>query len=211
MIPKPERPDRDRLYEIAAPQEGHFTTAQAGEAAYSPQLLMKHLKSGRIRRVRRGIYRLVHFPAGDHEDLIALWLWSERAGVFSHETALALLDLSDVLPSEVHMTLPAQWASRRLRIPRGLVLHHADVAENERAWVGSVRVTTATRTLVDCAESKVEPRLVRDAFEDGCARGLVDRESVPFVIDYLKQFFSVSRSRSGPRFSSSSARARRPS
>jgi len=211
MIAKPERPDRDRLYEIAAAQEGHFTTAQAGEAGYSPQLLMKHLKSGRIRRVRRGIYRLVQFPAGEHEDLIVLWLWSEQAGVFSHETALAILDLSDVLPSQVHMTLPAPWASRRLRIPRGLVLHHADVPENERTWAGSVRVTTAGRTLVDCAGSKVEPRLVRDAFEDGCARGLVDRESVPLVIDYLKPFFSVSRRRSGPRFSSSSARARRPS
>jgi predicted transcriptional regulator of viral defense system len=211
MIARHERPDRDRLYEIAATQEGHFTTAQAGEAGYSPQLLMKHLKGGRIRRVRRGVYRLVQFPAGEHEDLIVLWLWSEQAGVFSHETALAILDLSDVLPSQIHMTLPAPWASRRLRIPRGLVLHHADVPENERTWAGSVRVTTAGRTLVDCARSKVEPRLVRDAFEDGCARGLVDRESVPLVIDYLKPFFSVSRGRSGPRFSSSSARARRPS
>jgi hypothetical protein len=109
------------------------------------------------------------------------------------------------------MTLPAQWSGRRLRIPRGLVLHHAHVPEDARAWVGSVRVTTAARTLVDCAESKVEPRLVRDAFEDGCMRGLLDRGSVPSVIAYLTQFFSVPRSRSGPRFRSSSGRARRPS
>ncbi len=44
--------------------------------------------------MRRGVYRLVHFPVGDHEDLTAVWLWSEREGVFSHETALALHDLS---------------------------------------------------------------------------------------------------------------------
>jgi len=37
--------------------------------------------------LRRGIHRLVYFPAGQHEDLVALWLWSEQAGVFSHDTA----------------------------------------------------------------------------------------------------------------------------
>lgn len=208
---KPRRPDRDRLYETAAAQEGHFTTAQAGEAGYSPQLLMKHLKNGRMRRVRRGVYRLVHFPAGDHEDLMALWLWSGRVGILSHETALALLDLSDALPSQVHMTLPVSWSDRRLRIPRGLVLHHADIGQDEKTWVGAIRVTTAARTLRDCAESKVEPRLVRDAFEAAGERGLIGRDSLPDVIGYLKRFFSVSRSGSGPRFRSSLARSRRPS
>lgn len=63
-------------------------------------------------RVRRGVYRLVHFPAGDHEDLTAVWLWSQHEGVFSHETALALHDLSDVLPSRAHLTLPRRSPSR---------------------------------------------------------------------------------------------------
>ena len=30
-------------------------------------------------RVRRGIYRLVHFPAGEHEELVMVWLWSKQA------------------------------------------------------------------------------------------------------------------------------------
>jgi hypothetical protein len=33
------------------------------------------------------VYRIVHFPAGEHEDLTTIWLWSDGAGVFSHETA----------------------------------------------------------------------------------------------------------------------------
>lgn len=41
-------------------------------------------------RVRRGVYRLVHFPAGEHEEMTALRLWSDQHGVFSHQTALAL-------------------------------------------------------------------------------------------------------------------------
>jgi hypothetical protein len=31
------------LYETATAQEGYFTTSQAAEAGYSPQLLAKHL------------------------------------------------------------------------------------------------------------------------------------------------------------------------
>src|SRR5690349_14504727 len=94
----PERPNWNHLFETAAAQEGLFTTQQAAEAGYSPQLLVHHVHRGRIVRVHRGIYRLVHFPAGEHEELVAAWLWSERMGVVSHQTALALHGLSDALP-----------------------------------------------------------------------------------------------------------------
>ena len=193
------KPDWDRLYEIAIAQDAHFTTRQAAAAGYSPQLLAKYLKNGRIRRLRRGIYRIVHCPAAEHEDLAVFWLWSELAGVFSHETALALHGFSDVLPAGVHMTLPARWKQRRVRVPRGLVLHHADVGEDERVWVGAVPVTSARRTLIDCAVDSVAPDLVRDAFGDAVNRGLVMRDSVPEVLDYLTRYFSKSRSGSDPR------------
>ena len=112
-------PDWDALFELAQGQQGYFTTSQAASVGYSSQLLYKYLRNGTVTRVRRGVYRLVHFPADQEEDLVPLWLWSERVGVFSHETALALQDLSDALPSRVHMTLPAAWRNRRSRYRRG--------------------------------------------------------------------------------------------
>jgi predicted transcriptional regulator of viral defense system len=63
---------------------------------------------------------------------VPIWLWSERVGVFSHETALGLHELSDVLPARIHLTLPAKWRRRRLRVPKGVVVHHADVDRRER-------------------------------------------------------------------------------
>jgi len=198
-------PNWNRLYELAAAQEGHFTTAQAAEAGYSRPLLAKYLRNDRVRRVRRGVYRLVHYPAGEHEDLVALWLWAERTGVFSHETALALHGLSDALPSQAHMTLPASWKIRRLRVPNGIVMHFADIGDRERTWSGTVPVTTVPRTLLDCAEARVAPAIVRDAFEEAAERGLLDQGSLPAVVSYLRRFFSVSRSRSGPRSSSVSS------
>lgn len=57
------------LHDVAASQEGLFTTRQAMAAGYSPPLLSHHQKAGRITRIRRGVYRLVHFPPGEHEEL----------------------------------------------------------------------------------------------------------------------------------------------
>jgi predicted transcriptional regulator of viral defense system len=167
------QPDWDRLYQIASEQEGLFTTRQAAQAGYSPQLLVHHLHGGRARRVRRGIYRLVHFPPGEQEELVVAWLWSDRAGVMSHQTALALHGLSDVLPAQVHLSLPLSWKRRRFRVPRGMVLHHTDLADGERTWAGAVPVTAVKRTLEDCARTGWSPELLRQAAQQAVRRGLV--------------------------------------
>jgi predicted transcriptional regulator of viral defense system len=181
-------PDWDHIFEIAAAQDGLFTTQQAAEAGYSPQLLAHHLGAGRMVRVRRGVYRLVHFPAGDHEDLTMVWLWADREGVFTHQTALALHDLSDVLPSQIHLTLPEAWRKRRLRVPDGVVLHYGDVAESERRWFGPVPATAPLRTLADCAAEHLPPDLLRDAALDAIHRGLVARDELAAVEAALEPF-----------------------
>jgi predicted transcriptional regulator of viral defense system len=181
-------PDWDRLYETAAAQEGLFTTQQAAEAGHSSQLLAHHLQAGRVIRVRRGLYRLVHFPAGEHEDLVAAWLWSDLAGVVSHQTALALHGLSDVLPSHLHLTLPAAWRRRRFRLPPDLVLHHADVPAEDRTWFGAVPITSPRRSLNDCASSGLSPDLLRQAAQQALRRGLVTRPELDEVEAALKPF-----------------------
>src|SRR6188768_4574589 len=138
MVAPPSKPEWDRLFETAGAQDGYFTTQQAAEAGYSSQLLLKHIRAGRVARTRRGIYRLVHFPAGEHEDLVTAWLWSERSGVISHQTALALHGLSEALPAHVHLTLPGAWRTRLFRVPAGIVLHYADVTPEDRTWFDAV-------------------------------------------------------------------------
>jgi predicted transcriptional regulator of viral defense system len=168
-------PDRNRLYEIAAAQEGLFTARQAIGAGYSLPLLVHHRRVGNIARIRRGIYRLVQFPTSEHEDLVALWLWSEQQGVVSHQNALMLHELSDVLPSQIHLTLPAAWRHRRLRVPEGVVVHHADVPPVDRTWFGAIPITTPRRTLVDCARDGINPELLRQAVKQALARGIVSK------------------------------------
>jgi predicted transcriptional regulator of viral defense system len=169
---RPNPPDWGRLYEVAAGQGGYVTTQQAQEAGYSLPLLTHHVKQGRLQRARRGVYRLTHYPAGEHEDLIVLWLWSEQAGVFSHETALSLHQLSDALPAVSHLTLPAAWSRRRLRTPPGVHLYFADVKGPDLTWARGVPVTSPLRTLVDCATAAVLPEFIQAAYRQIQQRGL---------------------------------------
>ena len=184
-------PDWNHLYEAASSQDGYFTTEQARKAGYSTQLLLKYIRNERVRHIRRGIYRLVHFPAGEHEDLTILWLWSEQAGVFSNVTALALHGLSDTLPSNIHLTLPASWRRRRLRVPDGLVLHFADVDKKDRGWVGSAPVTSVRRTLIDCAQEHLSPDLLRQAAQEALERGVVGKSEIKAVEAALEPFGGI--------------------
>lgn len=177
----------DPLYTLAASQEGLFTTAQAEAAGYSRQLLRHHVLGGTFVRVRRGIYRFVQFPAGDHEDLVAAWLWSAQHAVVSHTSALSLHELSDALPAHIHLTMPIDTRPRS-RVPADVRVHRADVPPEDRTWFGPVPITTVPRTLEDCARDHLAPELLRHATRQALRRGLTTIEDLPAVIAALARF-----------------------
>ncbi len=182
------RPDWNQLFETAAAQEGLFTSRQAAGIGYSPQHLAYHLRAGNVQRLQRGIYRLVHFPAGENEELVAAWLWSEQAGVISHQTALALHNLSDAMPTRIHLTLPEKWRQRRFRVPPSLMLHHSDVPAEDRTWFGAVPITTPARSLNDCARKGLSPELLQQAARQALRRGLLTRAALTDVEAALQPF-----------------------
>jgi predicted transcriptional regulator of viral defense system len=171
-----ELPSQDALFEVAAAQAGYFTLAEARVAGFSPQLIQFYLRDNRVERAGRGIFRLKRFPTVfDHEDLVPLWLWSAREGVFSHQTALMIHELSDALPAKHHMTVPTTWHARRLRPPPSLILHYANIPDEMRAWSGPVPVTTPLRTLEDAAAGALDETWISQALEQGVSRRLFSR------------------------------------
>lgn len=177
----------DTLYSLAEVQQGLFTTEQAVEAGFSHQLIANHVRTGALERVRRGIYRVARFPSAQRgqEDLMAVWLWSNREGVLSHETALQLHELSDALPSVIHVTVPQAWERRRVRVPDNVRVHTADVPAGERTWVGAVPVTTAARTISDVAAANGDPLLVDAAVRQALLRNLVALADVADAVAYV--------------------------
>ena len=121
-------------------------------------------------------------------ELVTAWLWSERAGVISHQTALALHGLSDALPAHVHLTLPSAWRRRRFRVPADVVLHYADVPPKDRTWFGAVPTTNPRRSLNDCACEGLSPELLRRAAQQALRRGLVAKADLIGVEEALEPF-----------------------
>src|ERR1700719_459563 len=142
-----------RLYEIAEDQQGFFTTKQAKAAGFAENTHPYHVQAGNWIREHRGIYRLASFPRGERPDLMLWSLWSRNRGeatqgVYSHQTALSLHDLSDVMPAKLHMTVPRSFR-RNSEIPRVLILHSANLPQSDIGVAHGVRVTGPMRTILD--------------------------------------------------------------
>ena len=162
------KPNFDKLYAIAEAQAGYFTSAQAREAGFSASLLHHHTRSGRFQRVAPRVYRLTHFPGSPFEDLFIAWLRTGPHSVISHDSALALYDLSDAMPAAIHVTLPRTASRRR----PGLRLHTARLRPEEVTRYQGLPVTTVPRTIADVAFSGLADELVIQAIHEALARGL---------------------------------------
>jgi predicted transcriptional regulator of viral defense system len=110
------------------------------------------VNAGNWIREHRGIYRLAEFPALERPDLMLWYLWSQNRqevsqGTYSHDTALSLRELSEVMPSKLHMTVPKAFR-RNSKIPEILILHHAQLDKSDVQEMHGVRVTRPLRTIV---------------------------------------------------------------
>ena len=91
--------------------------------------------------------------------------------LLSHESALALLDLSDNIPDAVHLLVPRRH--RGLRRPPGVVLHtRPDSEEIATVWRDGLPLTAPARTLLDVAD-RLQPEqfsmAIRQALTSGTA------------------------------------------
>src|SRR5690348_2828641 len=96
--------DLRNLESLALRHGGYFDRADALAHGVNDRLLAYHTATGRFDRELSGVYRLSYAPLYMLDDYWRAWVWSNYRGAISHESALLLYDLSDVLPSKVHLT-----------------------------------------------------------------------------------------------------------
>ena len=173
-MPKTRLPNHQQLYEIAEPQAGYFTSAQAQTAGFSRPLLAYQTRAGRFLHVAHGLYRLAQFPHAPYEDLFAAWLLAGPAAVISHESALAVYGLSDNLPSLTHLIVPRTASRRRA----GVRLHTPRLQRDEIAQREGLPLTTVPRTLVDVAVGGLAEELVVQSIQEALQRGLTTADEL---------------------------------
>ncbi len=165
--------DHACLFAIASEQQGYFTAAQARDCGFGWDLLAYHARRGRFIRLRRGLYRLRDYPTSRHEEVMAAWLAvGKDQAVISHESALDLLGLSNVIPSAVHVSIPR--SRRHLPALPGVTIHttsrslrREDVTVRE-----GMRLTSAARSILDAAEVGTAPEQIEMAVLQALERGL---------------------------------------
>lgn len=175
--------NKDQLFDIADRQQGYFTAMQAQVSGIPRSNFHRRLASGEWIREQRGIYRLARYPVTDRPELVIYSLWScDRKGnvqsVWSHETAMDIHDLSDVMPAKMRMTVPRGFR-KGTSIPKVLQLHYGKLHGSDVELRQGYRVTTPLKTLIDVAEEgRVSPDLIAQGLGQAFQRGLITRREV---------------------------------
>jgi len=170
-----------RLFEVAEQQQGFFTTKQAKSAGFAENTHPYHVQAANWVREHRGIYRLALFPTPERPDLVLWSLWSknrkeEIEGVYGHQTALSLHELSDLNPAKLHMTVPPRFR-RNSDIPGIIVLHYRNLSRSDIQTGPGYKYTRPLRTILDLIEAgTVEQTFIRQALLQAVDRGLVTRQ-----------------------------------
>jgi predicted transcriptional regulator of viral defense system len=163
---------------IASLQQGYFTARQACEAGYSYPAQYYQREAGNWVREAYGVYRIADYTAADRPDLVLWSLWSrdrkgKMQGVFSHETALSIYELSDVMPARLHMTVPLSFR-KSAKTPGVLVIHRETLELADIEVMEGYSVTRPLRTIIDAAAS-ISSDLLEQAVRQALQRGLVHR------------------------------------
>ena len=177
------KPDFQCLFNIASEQHGYFTRSQADSCGYRRDLLFRHKESGRFIHVHRGVYRLRDYPSFPREEVVAAWLAvGKDVAVVSHESALDLHELSDVIPNATHLTVPRSM--RNLPKLPGVRIHTTtrafepgDVVTRE-----GMRVTSIARTIADAADWGTGPEQIEMAVRQALGQGMTSPKRLEAAI-----------------------------
>jgi predicted transcriptional regulator of viral defense system len=169
--------DQDRwevLGRVAESQAGYVTTKQAEQAGFHRNALRHHAREGgRLEHAGRGLYRLRFYPSSPFDHVAAAWMLAgPEIAVISHESVLELYDLSDVIPSKVHLTLPRRYRHRKA--PVGVRFHYPRelLADGDVRRVHGLPTTSLERTILDSLESGTQPEQIEMAVRQAVERAL---------------------------------------
>jgi hypothetical protein len=169
---------RDWVMTVDA-QRGVVDHEQARQAGFTRRALAHRLRSGKWRRMHRGVYATFSGPA---QREAKLWAAVQRAGpgaMLSHQTAAEVHGLTDRPATEIHITVPSARRPAQHRPIRGVVIHRSDQSRPQYLppWLlprtrieDTVLDLVATAKTFDEAYSWISRALSRDLATAGMLR-----------------------------------------
>ncbi|SDB89641.1 Transcriptional regulator, AbiEi antitoxin, Type IV TA system [Sanguibacter gelidistatuariae] len=174
---------RDRLREEAFENHGYIRRSEALRNGASPAALDMLVTRGALERSAHGVYRDPVVPPTEHDELHLAVLWTGvDTACLSHETALALYELSDLIPDRIHVTIPRKHRIRRRGGDRYQV-HHEDLLQRQIGWAEQIPTVDPATAIAQCIDYGTPTYLLRQAIDQALGTG---RLTAP-VADNLRQ------------------------
>jgi hypothetical protein len=151
------------------------------ELGFSPKAIEHRLATGRLHRIRPGVYAAGRPRISIYGHWMAAVLSCGPRAVLSHGSAAALWRIRSLESDRFDVSVPAS-VSRR---PTGIVVHRRVelTSEDVTDWK-SIPVTTPICTLIDIATYLTQPQL-EAAINEADKRDLVDPEALRAAVHGL--------------------------
>jgi len=173
----------DKVYSLLGQRGGYLASSAARESGVDNKTLQRMANRGLIERVAHGLYA----DADIFPDPFYIAQYRCPKGIFSHETALFLHDLSDRDPLRLMMTIPSGWNTQLLTDSSMLFFYsepkrmRLGVCEIETPSSVKVRAYDTERTLCDCLRNidKLDRDLILTALKRYAKRS--DRDNAKLL------------------------------
>lgn len=187
----------NKILKMAEENYGMVTTAMI-DAANIPRGSLKYLADrGKLENTNRGVYVL---PGIWEDEMYSLQTRFGR-GIYSGESALFLLDLTDRTPMKFHMTFPATYNVSKAKM-EGIVCRQAKepfyslgLTQVQTPGQHSVKCYNMEKTLCDILKTRANTdiQVVSEAFKRYVVLG---NKNIPLLSEYAKQMRVEKRVRS---------------
>jgi len=177
----------EKILKIANENNGVVTTTQVTKAGISREYLRILVNKNLLEHSGRGVYII---PTIFDDEMLNLQVRFKR-GIFSHETALFLLDLSDRTPIKYSMTFPLGYNTTSPGLENVKYhrvkddLYGLGIITAKSPSGNDVQLYNAERTLCDILKgrSNTEIQIVTDAFK---RYARLDKKNIPLLSKYAK-------------------------
>ena len=177
----------DAIIRMAKENNGTVTTAMVVAAGFSRGNIKYLVDKGMIGKSTRGVYIL---PEVWEDEIFNLQNRFKR-GIYSHETALFLWDLTDKTPNRYHMTFPANYNLTKPKeenircVQCKKALYDFGIAEVTTPGGNTVRAYNIERSLCDILrpQGRVDIQIITEAFKRYAARS---NKNIPVMSEYAK-------------------------
>ena len=172
------QPSLSEVLSLAEKQHGVVTRAQLVAMGLQDQSIQHRLRTGRLHRVRRGVYAV----GRPHLERPGFWMAAvlscgPEAGL-SHGTAAALWRMRPESVGVIEVSVP----SRRSPRPAGVVVHRRQgLSAEDFTQHAGIPVTTPVRTLVDLA-TRLSRNQLEAAVNEADKRDLTDPETLRLAL-----------------------------